>query len=131
MDHKDVTHVTGRVRMGDMSRPSVVSVYGTSATDHRPVRLGGGTLEADRVVTLDPDVAQRLASDHPPEVLRVGIAGIREREPVVEVLEVRQVLHSEVTGQWAVELWGRAESPTVWETRSEDADQPVGPMNGV
>lgn len=114
-----------------MTKPSIVAVYGIPAGERLPVRLGTGSLEHERVVVLDDELAHQLSSDHPPQLLRVGIAGRVDGDPVVEVVEVRQTLQSETTGQWGVELWEPATAPTIWEVRSQEAGQPVGPGNGI
>lgn len=115
-----------------MTQPSVVAVYGIPAGERLPVRLGSGSLEDERVVVLDRELSRELASDHPPVLLRVGIAGLVRGEPHVEVIEVRQVSGSERRPEWAVELWERARSPTVQEVASRGPDGPDdGPMNPV
>ena len=115
-----------------MARDSIVAVYGVAHGDDGPSRLGTGSLEHDRVVVLDPDLSQLLASGQPPEVLRVGIAGRVQGEPYVEVAEVRQVLSSTEGPEWAVELWTRARSPTVAEARALGPDgQDDGTKNPI
>lgn len=114
-----------------MTHPSIVAVYGVRAGERGPVRLGSGSLEHERVVVLDHEVSQLLDSEHPPELLRVGIAGRLDGEPYVEVVEVRQTLKPKVGEDWGVELATAASAPTVWDIRSLDAGQPVGPGNGI
>jgi hypothetical protein len=114
-----------------MSLPSIVAVYGVPHGDRRPSRLGSGSLEHERIVVLDQELSDLLASNHPPELLRVGIAGRVDGEPYVEVVEIRQTLRGQAGAQWAVELWTAATSPTIWDVRSQDASFPVGPANGI
>ena len=115
-----------------MAHPSIVAVYGVPAGEDHPVRLGTGSLDHARLVVLDRQLSRALASDSPPELLRVGIAGRVHDEPYVEVLEVRQVLSSEVRPEWAVELWTAARSPTVDEAMSDSPGGPdYGPGNPV
>lgn len=115
-----------------MTQPSIVAVYGIPAGESAPVRLGTGSLEHQRVVVLDRELSRLLASDHPPELLRVGIAGRLHDEPFVEVIEVRDVLSSERQPEYAVELRNVARCPTVEEALSDRPGGPdLGPKNPI
>ena len=83
------------------------------------------------VVILDERLSRLVSSNRPPKLVRVGIAGRLDDEPFVEVVEILQVLETSTREGWAVELVTPASSPTVWDIRSLDAGQPVGPGNGI
>lgn len=139
-----------------MTRDSIVAVYGFPAVEGQelevpgqgdqgpfreaedapsarpgPVRLGTGRLEHELVVILDERLSRLVSSHRPPRLVRVGIAGRLDDEPFVEVVEILQVLSTPTREGWAVELVTPASAPTVWDVRSSDADQPVGPANGI
>lgn len=115
-----------------MVHKSIVSVYGIRAGEEQPRRLGRGQLVHERVVTLGPRINEQLSSADPPQIVRVGIAGVVDDAPYVEVIEVLQIGESGESdpGFWAAELRTSAECPTNMEAESETGF-PVIPANGV
>ena len=102
---------------------SVVAVYGIRHGEEQPSRLGNGFLPHESVVGLKGALKEEMSSEYPPQILRVGIANIKDDGHVfVEVIEVRQVLSSfaDHPGLWAAELWTPAQSPTNPEVAAEE-----------
>jgi hypothetical protein len=107
-----------------MTDDSVVVVYGVPVGQNRVQRIGTGSLDLNRLVTVDPPLDAQLASNRPPWVLRVGIGGQRDGQVTVEIIDVLQVMQSEPgmasPPLWALELVEPAQSPTTWDTRPAD-----------
>jgi hypothetical protein len=87
----------------------------------QPQRLGTGTLQLARLVTVSPELGQAMASPAPPRPLRVGIGSVREGRPRVEVIEVLQVLEStgDAPVRWALELSEASEAPSAEDLYAE------------
>ncbi len=116
------------------SERSVVSVYGLRDGDEHPVRLGNGFLAVENVVGLKGELKQEMSSEHPPQILRVGIASLdQDGQMFVEVIEVRQVLQSadHHPGLWAAELWTLAQSPTNLEADAAAEGYELIPQSGI
>ena len=127
-----MTWVTAWVTLIAMVPRSVVAVYGIAAGEQHPRRLGRGTLVAELAVGLVGGLERAMSGDDPPQLLRVGIASTVDDQPIVEVIEVRQVLQSadHHAGRWAVELWTAAESPPNFEADAEPGFESI-PTNGL
>jgi hypothetical protein len=93
-----------------MDLVTAASVYGVArgpgGRTAEPVRLGAGRLVHPQVVIAQPDLAGRIDSEPPPEVLRVGLAALVGGRLLVDVVEVVGVHRSRpgVRTSWAVEL---------------------------
>lgn len=110
---------------------SVVAVYGIRHGEEQSSRLGNGFLPHESVVGLKGALKLEMSSEHPPQILRVGIANVDDDDHVfVEVIEVRQVVQSadHTPGLWAAELWTPAQSPTNPEAAAEEG---FDPKNGL
>lgn len=102
---------------------SVVAVYGIRHGDDQPSRLGNGFLPHELVVGLKGALKQEMSSDHPPQILRVGIANTQDDgQMFVEVIEVLQVVQStdHTPVLWAAELQTPAQSPTNPEAAADE-----------
>ena len=102
---------------------SVVAVYGIRHGEEQVTRLGNGFLPHESVVGLKGALKEEMFSEHPPQILRVGIANVDDDDHVfVEVIEVRQVVQStnNTPVLWAAELMTPAQSPTNPEVAAEE-----------
>lgn len=77
--------------------------------------MGNGFLPHELVVGIKGALKQEMSSEHPPQILRVGIANTKDDGQVfVEVIEVLQVVRStdHTPVLWGAELRAPAQSPT-------------------
>lgn len=79
-----------------MTPRSVVAVYGLRQGSNVPRKLGEGALVHPELVVVEEDLRERLASDQPPSVLRVGVASM-DGDLRVEVIEVTRTIRSTPT----------------------------------
>ena len=116
------------------SERSVVSVYGLRDGDEHPVRLETASWPSRMSSGSKVSSKQEMSSEHPPQILRVGIASLdQDGQMFVEVIEVRQVLQSadHHPGLWAAELWTLAQSPTNLEADAAAEGYELIPQSGI